>query len=107
MKNRAEIVAPPIGSHAGLARLQAVFDALSHPVRRQILLGLGFRKAMFAGEIASHYPVAWPTISRHLKVLVKAELIRVRKRGRQVSYSVNRRQLMIIWDEWLRHFEQK
>ena len=50
------------------------FKALSDPVRRQILELLK-DGALSAGEIASHFDMTGATISYHLKVLKKAELI--------------------------------
>lgn len=54
------------------------FKALSDPERRKILelLKTGI---MAAGEIASHFNTTGATISYHLKVLKKADLIFERK----------------------------
>jgi len=107
MNSRAQMLAPPVHSHARLARLDQVIDALNHPVRRQILMALNFRRSMYAGEIASHYSCAWPTISRHLKVLRQANVIFVKRSGRQVAYGLNRPQLLSIWGDWLCYFEKE
>jgi DNA-binding transcriptional ArsR family regulator len=100
-------VEPDLSSHKTLARLDRVIDAINHPVRRQILMALCFRRSMFAGEIASNYSCAWPTVSRHLKVLARAGVISVRKKGRQVVYSLNRKEVLSIWDDWLRYFAEE
>ncbi|HYF49453.1 MAG TPA: metalloregulator ArsR/SmtB family transcription factor [Planctomycetota bacterium] len=109
MKKRksAHSVEPDLSSHATLARLDRVIDALNHPVRRQILMALCFRKTMYAGEIASNYSCAWPTISRHLKVLAKAQVIFVKKKGRQVIYALNRKQVLSVWEDWLHYFAEE
>jgi DNA-binding transcriptional ArsR family regulator len=104
--NPAHALNPPLASHAVLSRLDKIIDSINHPVRRQIVMGLNFRRSMYAGEIASHYDCAWPTVSRHLKVLVKAGVVNVQRKGRQVAYSVNRKQLLYIWKDWLSHFEK-
>ena len=50
------------------------FKALSDPVRREILLLLR-QGRMSAGEIGSHFEMTGATISYHLGILKKAELV--------------------------------
>jgi len=89
-----------------LRELEAVFNALSHAARRQILLVLHFRGgAMTAGEIAERFSCAWPTTSRHLRVLERAGLVRVEKRGRERVYQLERDRLSRVVTGWVRHFE--
>jgi DNA-binding transcriptional ArsR family regulator len=72
-----------------LESVNAVFRALDHPTRRQILLVMHFRgDAMTAGEIAERFSCRWPTVSRHMKVLEKAQLVTVTKKGRERLYQV-------------------
>ena len=56
--------------------------ALADPTRRQIvaLLAAGEQGA---GELAGHFPVTRPAISRHLRVLREAGLVRVRAEGQR------------------------
>ena len=59
-----------------LEAIDAVFKALDHPTRRQILMVLHFRgDAMTAGEIAARFSCRWPTVSRHIQVLERAGLV--------------------------------
>ncbi|MFF1633541.1 ArsR/SmtB family transcription factor [Leifsonia sp. NPDC058248] len=51
-----------------------VWDALGDPTRRRIVEML-MREPMRAGAVAVAFPVAAPTISRHLRVLRRAGLI--------------------------------
>ena len=51
------------------------FKALSDPVRRDILILLKNGKKLSAGEIASHFDISGATISYHLNLLKKAELV--------------------------------
>ncbi len=62
-----------------LEETEAICFALAHASRRQILMTVHFRGGMSAGDIAARFHHAWPTISRHLKVLEQAGLI---SRGR-------------------------
>jgi len=65
-----------------------VFKALADPTRRQILRLLGDRE-MTAGELAEQFEMTKPTMSHHFNVLRKAELIRSRREGQQIWYSIN------------------
>jgi DNA-binding transcriptional ArsR family regulator len=66
----------------------AVFKALSDPSRREILrlLSGGERTA---GELASSFDMTKPSMSHHFAVLKDADLIRSRRDGQQIYYSLN------------------
>ena len=83
---------------------EAVFTALAHPVRRRILLTVHFRGgSMTAGEIANTFEHAWPTTTRHLKVLESAGLLRHERQGRIRRYRIECRRLNLVRD-WLAWF---
>lgn len=88
-----------------LAALDEVVAALAHASRRQILLVVHFRGGeMMAGEIAKRFHCAWPTISRHLRVLEEAGLLVQEKRGRTRNYRIDPDKLGVV-SEWLSWFE--
>ena len=64
-----------------------VFRALADPTRRQILQDLR-RGEQTASEIASWFPMTAPSVSRHLSVLKGARLIRERRDGNRIYYSL-------------------
>lgn len=68
--------------------INAVFEALSHPVRRRILALLkdGPRSA---GELAAHFDLTKPTLSVHFNKLKEAELVAVERRGTSLIYHLN------------------
>ena len=66
----------------------ATFKALSDPVRREILQLLKNGK-MSAGEISSHFDMTGATISYHLSVLKKADLVWETKVKNYVYYELN------------------
>lgn len=68
--------------------MQSVFEALSHPIRRDILKLLR-KRAMSAGEIADHFPVAKPTLSGHFTILKAANLVTTERQGTTILYRVN------------------
>jgi ArsR family transcriptional regulator, repressor of sdpIR and other operons len=65
-----------------------VYRALSDPTRRRILALLRERD-MAAGEIASEFELAWPTISGHLGVLREADLVQADRSGTSITYHLN------------------
>ncbi len=64
------------------------FKALSDPVRREILELLK-KETLSAGEIGSHFDMTGATISYHLSILKKAELITETRQKNYIYYSLN------------------
>ena len=64
------------------------FKALSDPVRRDILTMLKNGR-MSAGEIGSHFGMTGATVSYHLNILKKADLVFEEKEKNFVYYSLN------------------
>lgn len=69
-----------------------MFRALADPTRRQILYELREHEVA-AGEIASHFPISGPSVSRHLAVLKSAGLVAERRQANKVLYSLVSEQL--------------
>lgn len=68
--------------------MNALFKALNDETRRQIVELLK-EKDMNAGEIADHFTMSKPSISHHLDILKRADLITSEKKGQFVEYSLN------------------
>src|SRR4051794_358315 len=68
--------------------MNAAFKALSDPTRREVLrlLSQGERTA---GELAEQFDMTKPSMSHHFSVLKEADLIRSRREGQQIFYSLN------------------
>ena len=64
------------------------FKALSDPMRREILQLLKSGR-LSAGEIGSHFNMTGATVSYHLKILKKADLIWETKVKNYVYYELN------------------
>ena len=76
-----------------LEELEEVFKALSHNVRRHILVVLNARGGqMTAGDIASRFSCAWPTTTRHL---------------RQLIYFLDKKKLNSVVGDWLHWFNEQ
>lgn len=79
------------------------FKALSDPVRREILVIL--RKGRkSASDICNHFELTNATVSYHLSLLQKAELIHEQKEGKYIYYSLNTSicEEIILWIERLK-----
>jgi DNA-binding transcriptional ArsR family regulator len=99
---------PRVEAKARLRALEEVFTALAHPARRQILLTVHLRGgSMTAGEIAGRFEHAWPTTTRHMRVLEGARLLAHEKVGRTRVYRVNRARLGLVagWLAWFEDLE--
>jgi DNA-binding transcriptional ArsR family regulator len=83
-----------------------VVAALAHPARRQILMTIHFRGEATAGEIAGRFAHAWPTTTRHLRVLEDAGLLKTERRGRMRVYRVDQTRLALV-SEWLSWFQTR
>lgn len=64
------------------------FKALSDPVRREILMMLR-EKPLSAGEIGSNFAMTGATISYHLNILKKADLVRETREKNFIYYDLN------------------
>ncbi len=68
--------------------MNEVFEALAHPVRREILKLLR-KRPMSAGDLATHFTIAKPTLSGHFAVLKKAQLVTTERQGTTIIYQLN------------------
>lgn len=68
-------------------QLDSVFASLSDPIRRDILSRIS-RGELSVSELAEDYPVSFAAISKHLKVMERANLITKRKEGKKQMISL-------------------
>jgi DNA-binding transcriptional ArsR family regulator len=81
---------------------ELTFQALADPTRRAVL-DLLRRGSQPAGEIAGAFPVSRPAISKHLRLLRRAHLVREHREGRHRVYQLNPEPLRAI-DSWLEQY---
>ncbi|GEK92138.1 autorepressor SdpR family transcription factor [Alkalibacterium kapii] len=86
--------------------MSGVFKALSDPTRREILALLR-DKDMTAGEIAEHFDISKPAISKHLEILKEAELVSAEKKGLYRIYSINLTVLQEALSGFMNYFEKE
>lgn len=75
--------------------LQSILDALSSPIRREILW-LIWNDELAAGEIAASFAVSSPTISSHLTALRRAGLVTMRADGNFRRYRADRDAMAVV-----------
>ncbi len=81
------------------------FEALADPTRRQVL-DLLSRRERTAGELGRGFPsVSQPGMSRHLRVLREAGLVRVRRERSYRIYSIRSDGLAGV-DAWMRKYRE-
>jgi DNA-binding transcriptional ArsR family regulator len=87
--------------------VETVLKAIAEP-RRQEILRLLWQRERAAGEVAAHFDISRPAISKHLRILKEAGLLEERRVGTQRLYRARperladaRRFLESFWDEGL------
>ena len=96
-----------------LERVDAMLQALADGTRRNIL-ALVWKSERTAGEISSHFRMSRPGISQHIGVLLKNDLLVLRRAGTRRLYRANRRaiarlraELGSFWDMSLAQLENE
>lgn len=69
-------------------RVDDVAGAIADPIRREILVMLR-RGRLSAGQIAGHFQISRPAVSRHLRVLRQSGLVRGEAVGRKRLYELD------------------
>ncbi len=82
---------------------EAVFRAIADPTRRQIL-GLLRQRSYAVGEIAGHFRLSRPAISKHLRLLRNVGLVAVKNEGTARICRLNPAPLRAVSD-WLRDYQ--
>ena len=68
-------------AEADAARLNEVFFALCDPIRRKILERLD-GEALLVSELAMPFQISLQAVSRHIQILVRADLVQQERSGR-------------------------
>lgn len=88
--------------------LDRTFHALAHPIRRAILARLAERSATVL-EIADHFDISLNGVSKHLKVLEHAGLIRrdIQGRTHRCSLEAGRLREAGAWIDYYRPYWER
>ena len=85
----------------------AVFAALAHASRRQIIDVVKDRPGCNVTYVASHFDMSRIAVMKHLKVLSGASLILVERRGRERWNHLNPIPIQRIHRRWIKPFEDE
>lgn len=80
-----------------------VFQAIADPTRRRLLKLLS-NQEMPVNAISEQFPISRTAVSKHLRVLADAGLVKERKVGRETRYKLEAEPLHELKD-WLQYFE--
>ena len=82
-----------------------VFQALADPTRRAILARIA-QGQLHVAELAGHFPISRPAVSRHLRTLKSAGLVLDAEAGKRRLYRLNPKPLVFLdlWLDQYRHF---
>jgi DNA-binding transcriptional ArsR family regulator len=83
--------------------IDRVFEALASTPRRKILAYLS-EASLTAGEIAERFEMSKPALSKHLKLLENAGLVKSEKKGQFVLYTLAEENLLAKLHNFLTTF---
>lgn len=82
-----------------------VFAAIADPTRRALLLRLAEEGEKNVSELIEPFSISQPAVSKHLRILRGAGLVRSRTEGRLRLYAIEARKLRQVYD-WVAQFEK-
>jgi DNA-binding transcriptional ArsR family regulator len=82
-----------------------VYLAIADPTRRALLTRLANEGEKNVSELIEPLPISQPAVSKHLRILREARLVRSRKQGRVRIYAIEAGKLREVYD-WVSHFEK-
>jgi DNA-binding transcriptional ArsR family regulator len=86
--------------------MDAVFKAMSDPVRRRLLDRLFKSDGQTLGELCAGLGMTRQGVSKHLAVLEAANLIVVEKRGRERLHHLNPVPIQQVADRWIGKYQR-
>ena len=64
--------------------------ALSDKTRQEIIMVFADKKEARVTDIAKKFTLSRPTISHHLNLMKRAKILKSRKEGKEIYYSINK-----------------
>jgi len=77
-----------------IEKITELLQALSDPVRLQIIYLLGEKGPMKVNAISANFNLSRPAISHHLKVFKNSKIVKATKKGQEVEYKFERKLLV-------------
>ncbi len=101
-KEKVERVAAEMIPEGQASELASTFKALGDPVRAKILYALS-KEELCVCDISVLLNMSESAISHHLRVLRSLRLVKYRKEGRMVFYSLDDEHILNLLEECLSH----
>lgn len=86
------------------SNLDMVFGSLSDPTRRRIIEKLS-KKNLMVTDIASEFDISLPAVSKHIKILERAGIVKRNKDGKIHKMSLNARAIKEA-SVWIERYER-
>src|SRR4051794_36074739 len=83
-----------------------LFKALADPARRQLLDRLHAQNGQTLGQLCQNLAMTRQAVTKHLKLLERANLVVVAWRGREKLHYLNPVPILEIADRWIGKFER-
>jgi ArsR family transcriptional regulator, lead/cadmium/zinc/bismuth-responsive transcriptional repressor len=90
---------------AALDGLTEIFRVLGDPTRLRIL-DLLSRGELCVGDLASQLRVTESAVSHQLRLLRSARIVRARREGRMIIYSLDDTHVLTLFEQGLRHVQE-
>jgi DNA-binding transcriptional ArsR family regulator len=81
-----------------------VFQAISDPIRREIILLVSENNLTLNG-VAENFRISRPAISKHIRILEECGLVTINQQGRERICKINTEPLNEVYD-WLAYFDK-
>ena len=90
---------------ATVAGLTEIFRVLGDPTRVRILSALS-RSELCVGDLAAQLGVTESAVSHQLRLLRGARVVRSRRSGRMIFYSLDDMHVLALFEQGLRHVQE-
>lgn len=84
-------------------RLRAFFEGLAD-FHRMKMLDLLLEREMNVTGLCAHFAMRQPSVSHHLAVLKKGGIVKTRRQGKEIFYSVNRKYVSSVMTYYFARF---
>jgi len=86
-------------------KIDKIFKAIADPTRREILHALVMASvALPITDISAKFDISRQGVTKHIKVLADANLVKIKKKGREQMIYPNPKSLKTVSD-WLKFYE--
>ncbi|MGA7416105.1 MAG: helix-turn-helix domain-containing protein [Bryobacteraceae bacterium] len=89
-----------------MKEIDKVFKTLADPSRRELIDRLHAKNGQTLSELCKGLDMARQSVTQHLGLLEDANLISVRRQGREKLHYFNPVPIHEIYERWIRKFEQ-